>query len=89
MLGLVQLAVRRRVSVVMAALAVVAFGEPFARGRAVGFVVIWCALALYARDTARALRALAERLGVTPQAVRRRVERAIAKLRTHAEPIAA
>lgn len=37
-------------------LAVLAFGEPFAGGRAVGFVVIWCALALYARDTARALR---------------------------------
>jgi len=32
---------------------------------------------------------IAEELGVTPQAVRRRVERAIAKLRTHAEPIAA
>jgi RNA polymerase primary sigma factor len=32
---------------------------------------------------------IAEQLGVTPQAVRRRVERAIAKLRTHAEPIAA
>ena len=33
--------------------------------------------------------AIAEELGVTPQAVRRRVERAIAKLRTYAEPIAA
>jgi RNA polymerase primary sigma factor len=33
--------------------------------------------------------AIADELGVTPQAVRRRVERAIAKLRTHAEPIAA
>jgi RNA polymerase primary sigma factor len=33
--------------------------------------------------------AIADQLGVTPQAVRRRVERAIAKLRTHAEPIAA
>ena len=32
---------------------------------------------------------IGEQLGVTPQAVRRRVERAIAKLRTHAEPIAA
>lgn len=32
---------------------------------------------------------IADGLGVTPQAVRRRVERAIAKLRTHAEPIAA
>src|SRR6056297_122883 len=32
---------------------------------------------------------IAEELGVTPQAVRRRVERSIAKLRTHAEPIAA
>lgn len=32
---------------------------------------------------------IADQLGVTPQAVRRRVERAIAKLRTHAEPIAA
>ena len=32
---------------------------------------------------------IANQLGVTPQAVRRRVERAIAKLRTHAEPIAA
>jgi RNA polymerase primary sigma factor len=32
---------------------------------------------------------IAEVLGVTPQAVRRRVERAIAKLRTHAEPMAA
>ncbi len=32
---------------------------------------------------------IAEHLGVTPQAVRRRVERAIAKLRTHAEPVAA
>jgi RNA polymerase primary sigma factor len=32
---------------------------------------------------------IAEELGVTPQAARRRVERAIAKLRTHAEPIAA
>ena len=32
---------------------------------------------------------IAQQLGVTPQAVRRRVERAIAKLRTHAEPIAA
>ncbi len=32
---------------------------------------------------------IADELGVTPQAVRRRVERAIAKLRTHAEPIAA
>ncbi|HSM67162.1 MAG TPA: sigma-70 family RNA polymerase sigma factor [Ilumatobacteraceae bacterium] len=32
---------------------------------------------------------IAEELGVTPQAVRRRVERAIAKLRSHAEPIAA
>ena len=32
---------------------------------------------------------IAQELGVTPQAVRRRVERAIAKLRTHAEPIAA
>jgi RNA polymerase primary sigma factor len=33
--------------------------------------------------------AIAEELGVTPQAVRRRVERAIAKLRTHAAPLAA
>ncbi len=33
--------------------------------------------------------AIAETLGVTPQAVRRRVERAVVKLRTHAEPIAA
>jgi RNA polymerase sigma factor (sigma-70 family) len=33
--------------------------------------------------------AIAEQLGVTPQAVRRRVERAIVKLRVHAEPIAA
>ena len=32
---------------------------------------------------------IAAELGVTPQAVRRRVERAIAKLRAHAEPIAA
>jgi RNA polymerase primary sigma factor len=32
---------------------------------------------------------IAAELGVTPQAVRRRVERAIAKLRTHAEPVAA
>jgi RNA polymerase primary sigma factor len=32
---------------------------------------------------------IAQQLGVTPQAVRRRVERAIVKLRTHAEPIAA
>ncbi len=32
---------------------------------------------------------IADELGVTPQAVRRRVERAIAKLRNHAEPIAA
>jgi RNA polymerase primary sigma factor len=32
---------------------------------------------------------IAEELAVTPQAVRRRVERAIVKLRTHAEPIAA
>jgi RNA polymerase primary sigma factor len=32
---------------------------------------------------------IAEELGVTPQAVRRRVERAIAKLRSHTEPIAA
>jgi RNA polymerase primary sigma factor len=32
---------------------------------------------------------IAEELGVTPQAVRRRVERAIVKLRTHAEPVAA
>ena len=32
---------------------------------------------------------IADELGVTPQAVRRRVERSIAKLRTHAEPIAA
>jgi RNA polymerase primary sigma factor len=32
---------------------------------------------------------IAEELGVTPQAVRRRVERAIVKLRTHAGPIAA
>ena len=32
---------------------------------------------------------IADELGVTPQAVRRRVERAIAKLRTHAGPIAA
>jgi len=33
--------------------------------------------------------AIAEILGVTPQAVRRRVERSIVKLRSHAEPIAA
>src|SRR6056297_1319602 len=33
--------------------------------------------------------AIAEELGVTPQAVRRRVERSIAKLRTHAAPLAA
>jgi len=33
--------------------------------------------------------AISDELGVTPQAVRRRVERAIAKLRTHAAPIAA
>jgi len=33
--------------------------------------------------------AIADELGVTPQAVRRRVERSIAKLRVHAEPIAA
>ena len=33
--------------------------------------------------------AIADELGVTPQAVRRRVERAIEKLRTHATPIAA
>jgi len=33
--------------------------------------------------------AIADELGVTPQAVRRRVERAIMKLRTHAAPIAA
>ena len=32
---------------------------------------------------------IADELGVTPQAVRRRVERAITKLRTHAAPIAA
>jgi len=32
---------------------------------------------------------IGEQLGVTPQAVRRRVERAIEKLRAHAEPIAA
>jgi RNA polymerase primary sigma factor len=32
---------------------------------------------------------IADELGVTPQAVRRRVERAIAKLRTHAAPLAA
>jgi len=32
---------------------------------------------------------IADQLGVTPQAVRRRVERAMVKLRTHAEPIAA
>lgn len=32
---------------------------------------------------------IAEELGVTPQAVRRRVERAITKLRNHADPIAA
>ena len=32
---------------------------------------------------------IAEQLGVTPQAVRRRIERAITKLRTHTEPIAA
>jgi RNA polymerase primary sigma factor len=32
---------------------------------------------------------IAEELGVTPQAVRRRVERAIAKLRSHADPLAA
>jgi RNA polymerase nonessential primary-like sigma factor len=32
---------------------------------------------------------IAAELGVTPQAVRRRVERAIAKLRTHADPVAA
>ena len=32
---------------------------------------------------------IAEELGVTPQAVRRRVERAMVKLRVHAEPIAA
>ena len=32
---------------------------------------------------------IADELGVTPQAVRRRVERAIVKLRAHAEPIAA
>jgi RNA polymerase primary sigma factor len=32
---------------------------------------------------------IAQQLGVTPQAVRRRVERAIAKLRSHAEPVAA
>ncbi len=32
---------------------------------------------------------IADELGVTPQAVRRRVERAIAKLRTHADPLAA
>ncbi|HPF70079.1 MAG TPA: EamA family transporter RarD [Candidatus Krumholzibacteria bacterium] len=36
-------------------LAVVAFGEPFARGRALGFVLIWTALALYTVDTARSL----------------------------------
>jgi RNA polymerase primary sigma factor len=33
--------------------------------------------------------AIADELGVTPQAVRRRVERAIVKLREHAEPLAA
>jgi RNA polymerase nonessential primary-like sigma factor len=32
---------------------------------------------------------IAEQLGVTPQAVRRRVERAIEKLRTHADLVAA
>ena len=32
---------------------------------------------------------IADELGVTPQAVRRRIERAIVKLRTHAEPVAA
>jgi RNA polymerase nonessential primary-like sigma factor len=32
---------------------------------------------------------IAAELGVTPQAVRRRVERAITKLRTHASPVAA
>ena len=32
---------------------------------------------------------IAEELGVTPQAVRRRVERAIVKLRDRAEPLAA
>ena len=32
---------------------------------------------------------IGKELGVTPQAVRRRVESAITKLRTHAEPIAA
>jgi RNA polymerase sigma factor (sigma-70 family) len=33
--------------------------------------------------------AIAEELGVTPQAVRRRVERSIDKLRAHAAPLAA
>jgi chloramphenicol-sensitive protein RarD len=37
-------------------LAVVAFGEPFTRTHAVGFGLIWTALALYVYDTLRGLR---------------------------------
>jgi len=37
-------------------LAVLAFGEPFTAGHAVGFAVIWLALAVYAQDAARRLR---------------------------------
>jgi chloramphenicol-sensitive protein RarD len=37
-------------------LAVLAFGEPFSGGQAVGFGVIWAALALYSWDAARSFR---------------------------------
>jgi chloramphenicol-sensitive protein RarD len=37
-------------------LAVAAFGEPFTRGNAVGFGLIWTALGIYTWDTARSLR---------------------------------
>ena len=36
------------------------FGEPFPRARAIGFILIWCALAIYAADGLRRSRAAAQ-----------------------------
>ena len=38
------------------------FGEPFTRARAIGFTLIWCALAIYAADGLRRSRTAAQRL---------------------------
>ena len=49
-----------RVAALSLLLGVFFFGEPFPRARAIGFILIWCALAIYAADGLRRSRAAAQ-----------------------------